>query len=48
MCIDGPHLSLPDSTFDFGYVLQGSTVSHTFRLCSTGSDTLRIIKIRPG
>jgi len=47
-CIEGPHLSLPDSVFDFGYVQQGATVSHTFQLCSTGSDTLRIIRIRPG
>lgn len=46
--VEGPQLSLPDSTFDFGYVRQGATVSHTFQLCSTGSDTLKIIRIRPG
>jgi len=45
---DGPQLSLPDSIFDFGYVTAGTTVEHTFWLHSTGTDTLRVIKIRPG
>jgi len=48
LSVEGPHLSLPDSVFNFGYVKQGATVSHTFQLCSTGDDTLKIIMIRPG
>jgi hypothetical protein len=47
-CAEGAHLSLPDSVFNFGYVQRGAMVSHTFQLCSTGDDTLQIIKVRPG
>jgi hypothetical protein len=44
----GPKLSIPESTFDFGYAPTASTVSHTFWLYSTGDDTLRITRINPG
>jgi hypothetical protein len=45
--LDG-RLSFRDSTFDFGYVVQHSISHHTFWLYSTGEDTLKITRIRPG
>jgi hypothetical protein len=44
----GPGLTIPDPTFDFGYVPQNSTISHVFWLHSTGDDSLKIIKVSPG
>ncbi len=43
-----PRLTIPESTFTFGYAPQQSIVSHSFWLQSTGGDTLRIVKISPG
>jgi hypothetical protein len=43
-----PRLTMPESVFDFGFVPQNSTISHGFWLLSTGDDTLRIIRIKPG
>lgn len=43
-----PRLSLPESTFNFGYVPQNAKITHGFWLHSTGEDTLKIIKIIPG
>ena len=43
-----PRLTLPESTFNFGYVPQNSKISHGFWLHSTGDDTLKIIKVVPG
>ena len=43
-----PKLSLPDSIFDFGFVPQNSKISHKFWLHSTGTDSLKIIKVNPG
>ena len=34
--------------FDFGKVVQGSKVSKKFYVINTGTDTLRIIDIKPG
>ncbi len=44
----GPRLSIPDSTFNFGFVPQGAVISHTFWLHSTGNETVTIVKIVPG
>ncbi len=43
-----PRLTMPESDFDFGYVPQNSTISHSFWLFSTGDDTLKILKVVPG
>ena len=43
-----PRLTMPVSTFDFGYVPQNSGISHVFWLKSAGDDTLRILKVVPG
>jgi len=43
-----PRLTLPESTFNFGFVPQNAKISHGFWLQSTGDDTLKIIKVVPG
>jgi hypothetical protein len=43
-----PKLTIPDSIFDFGYVPQNSEISHVFWLHSTGSETLKILNVKPG
>ena len=43
-----PQLTIYDSEFDFGIVPQHSKITHDFWLHSTGTDTLRILKINPG
>lgn len=41
-------IEVPEVTFNFGYVPQGASISHTFWLRSVGDDTLRITDVRPG
>jgi hypothetical protein len=48
LALAGPQLSIPDPSFDFGYAPQNSTISHVFWLHSTGTDSLKIIKVSPG
>lgn len=43
-----PRLTLPETSFDFGFVPQHSTISHKFWLISSGDDTLKILKVVPG
>lgn len=43
-----PAITIPESVFDFGYVPQHSKISHVFWLFSTGTDTLKILKVKPG
>ena len=43
-----PRLTMDESTFDFGFTPQNSTISHVFLLRSTGDDTLRILSVKPG
>lgn len=43
-----PRLTIPESTFNFGFVPQNSKISHDFWLESTGDDTLKILKVVPG
>ena len=43
-----PRLEVPEVSFNFGYVPQGSSISHTFWLRNVGGDTLRITDVRPG
>jgi hypothetical protein len=44
----GPELTIPDSTFDFGFVPQHAKISHYFWLHSTGDSLLKITKVLPG
>jgi len=41
-------IEVPEVAFNFGYVPQGASISHTFWLRSVGGDTLRITDVRPG
>ena len=43
-----PKMSLPESVFEFGYVPQNSKISHVFWIHSTGTDSLKIVKVTPG
>ncbi len=43
-----PRLEVPEVSFNFGYVPQGSSLAHTFWLRNVGGDTLRITDVRPG
>jgi len=48
MAFGEPALTIPESIFDFGYVPQHSQISHVFWLHSTGTDTLKILNVKPG
>ena len=43
-----PRLTIKNNSFDFGFVPQNSKISHNFWLYSTGEDTLRILRVKPG
>jgi hypothetical protein len=43
-----PRMTISESTFNFGYAPQNSKISHDFWLYSTGDDTLKILKVKPG
>ena len=43
-----PVLSVPQTSFDFGYVPQGVKISHVYWLINTGEDTLLIQDVKPG
>jgi len=43
-----PRLTLPETTFDFGYAPQNAKLTHVFWLHSTGDDTLKILRVKPG
>ena len=43
----GARISFSETVWDFGYVPKTGTVSHTYIIKNTGSDTLIIVKVRP-
>lgn len=43
-----PRLTMPETSFDFGFVPQNAKISHVFWLHSTGDDTLKIVQVVPG
>jgi hypothetical protein len=43
-----PRLTIPETSFDFGYAPQNAMLTHVFWLHSTGDDTLKIIRVKPG
>ncbi len=44
----GAKVYLENESFDFGWIPSGATVSHAFTLYSHGTDSLKILKVRPG
>jgi len=43
-----PKAFMYETTWDFGKLPQGSVVSHSYQIKNVGTDTLRIIQVRPG
>lgn len=43
-----PKAFMSETIWDFGKVSQGNIVSHSYWIKNTGTDTLKIIKVRPG
>jgi hypothetical protein len=44
----GAKLFIDQTSFDFGNVLGGGVVSHSFFFLSKGTDSLKILKVQPG
>jgi hypothetical protein len=43
-----PQISVPETHWDFGNVPQNATLTHDYWIRNLGTDTLRIIDVRPG
>lgn len=43
-----PQIAINNNTFDFGFVPQKATLSHTYWITSIGTDVLKITKVVPG
>ena len=43
-----PKIVVPVQKWDFGYVPQQSTLTHDYWIRNAGSDTLRIVQVKPG
>ena len=43
-----PRMTIPETLFDFGYAPQNAKLTHVFWIHSTGDDTLKIIRVKPG
>jgi hypothetical protein len=44
----GPRISFDELSHDWGTVLQGTKVLHTYRFRNTGTAVLRITNVKPG
>ncbi len=44
----GPRISFDSLTHDWGTVLQGAKVEHSYRFRNTGTSVLRITQVKPG
>jgi hypothetical protein len=43
-----PKIFVPEKSWDFGQVPQQGTFTHDYWVKNVGTDTLKIIKVRPG
>lgn len=43
-----PKILVPEKSWDFGHVPQNSILTHDYWIKNIGTDTLRIIKVKPG
>ena len=43
-----PKIVVPEESWDFGYVPQQGTFTHDYWIKNVGTDTLRIVKVKPG
>lgn len=44
----GAKVYVEETSFDYGYLPGGESVSHTYYLYSRGTDSLKILKVQPG
>jgi hypothetical protein len=45
---DAPSIQIPELTFDFGEINEGTEVTHEFAVKNTGKGALQIEQVRPG
>ncbi len=43
-----PKILIPDAKWDFGHIPQKSKVTHDYLVKNVGTDTLRILRVKPG
>jgi hypothetical protein len=46
--VKGPKIVLKELLFDFGYVKEGKTIEHTFKVFNQGDQTLEIKQVKAG
>lgn len=44
----GAKLYIEQTTFDFGYIPGEAVISHTFYFLNKGTDSLKILSVKPG
>jgi hypothetical protein len=45
---ESPSIKVPESTYDFGEIMEGGEVAHDFIVTNTGKAPLEINQVRPG
>jgi hypothetical protein len=48
MAFADPQILVPEQKWDFGYVPQNGILTHDYPIVNIGTDTLRIVKVKPG
>ena len=48
LALADPKISVPEKTWDFGHAPQNGTLSHDYWVKNIGTDTLKIINVKPG
>jgi hypothetical protein len=43
-----PKAVVLEKAFDFGTVMEGDVITHSFKIANHGEDTLRISRVQPG
>jgi hypothetical protein len=43
-----PKVLIPETTWDFGYVPTNSVITHNYLVKNLGTDTLKILSVKPG
>lgn len=44
----GAKVYIEETSFDFGFIPKGGTITHAYYMFSRGTDSLRILKVKPG
>jgi hypothetical protein len=48
MVVASPKISIPQISWDYGNVPQNTALEHDYLVKNIGTDTLRIISVKPG